>query len=178
MEIRIRDGEGCGPSLELAWDTIFDGKAGVGDWALAGPGEVNNRGGLQAQKGLLTAVVLALFTDKRCPDDHPLRRFADDDQRGWWGDGVDVRDELGEGELGSLLWLLERSVATDETARYARLFALEALEPLKRQGAVARIDVFSQLTGTNRIDLGVDLYARDGSKLFDRRFEILWLQVR
>jgi phage gp46-like protein len=178
VEIRIRDNEGCDPPAQLLWDTVFDPKLGVGDWTLAGSDEPNNRGGLAAKRGLVTAVVLALFTDKRCPADHPLRQYADQDPRGYFGDGVDVREDLGEAELGSLLWLLERSVVTEETAQWARAFAIEALAPLQRQNAVARIDVFTTARPElNRLDLGVDLYARDGVKVFSRQFDILWRQV-
>lgn len=176
VEITIRTDEGCAPAVQLTWDTVWDSKSGTGDWALASAAEKNNRGGLQAKAGLATSVELALFTDKRCPDDHPLRRFADRDPRGWWGDAVDVREDLGEQELGSLLWLLERAVATDETARWARSFAIDALAPLKAQGAVAKIEVLSEVVD-KRINLAVLLYARDGSIVFDRKYDLLWQQV-
>jgi phage gp46-like protein len=176
VEISIRTDEACATPAQLTWDTVWDSKTGTGDWALAGASEKNNRGGLQAKAAIATAVELALFTDKRCPDDHPLRKFADQDPRGWWGDAVDVRDDLAEQELGSLLWLLERSVATEETARWARAFAIEALAPLKTQGVVASIDVQSEVVG-KRLNLAVLLYARDGSVAYDRKYDILWQQV-
>lgn len=176
VDVSIRVDEACDAPRQLPWDTVMDPKAGVGDWSLASVSEKGNRGGLKATAALATAVELALFTDKRCPDDHPLRRFADNDPRGWWGDAVDVRADLGEQELGSLLWLLERSVATEETARWARAFAADALAPLKAQGAVAKIDVQSELAD-NRINLAVLLYARDGAIVFNRKYDLLWQQV-
>jgi len=169
--IRIRDGEADRDSPWLLPDTVWQQATHSGDWALKG-------GGLQAEKALETAVILALFTDRRCPSDHPLARFADDDPRGWWGDGVDVRSDLGEGDLGSLLWLLERSVVTAETARWAESLAAEALVPLVSQGAVARIAVTVEAQPErNRLDLLVQLYDRFGGQVYDRKFDLLWQQV-
>lgn len=169
--IRIRIGEDAAADPWLPWDTVWSPAQQAGDWMQAGAG-------LAAERGLATAVVLALFTDRRCPKDHPLARWADGDPRGWWGDGVDVRDDLSERELGSLLWLLERATVSAETARWAEALAAEALMPLKAQGAVARIGVTAEARpADNRLDLLVQLYDRDGTTLYDRKFDLLWRQV-
>lgn len=179
MDVRFRVSEGCDPQPLLLWDSVWNANLGVADWALAGSSETLNRGGLAATRALHSAVVLALFTDRRVPDTHPLRYLAGNDPRGWWGDGIDVRDDLGEDELGSLLWLLERAPLTDEIVRWAETMAIEALNPLLRQGVVVRIE--AEATGNVaalRLELVVRLFGRDGSKAFDGRFEILWNQTR
>lgn len=179
--ITIRQAEGCGVDPFLLWDSHFDNRAGFADWALAGIDEVNNRGGLASTAALETAVTLALFTDKRLPDGHPLTYLADGDRRGWWGDGADVQGDRGEAELGSLLWLLERApltVAGQPIARWAEAFALEALACLQSQGVVVRIDVAAQANEiANRLELTVGLYGRDSARVYDRRFDLLWQQV-
>ncbi|HWL06720.1 MAG TPA: phage GP46 family protein [Xanthobacteraceae bacterium] len=177
--MRVRISEGSDPQPQLLIDSVWSPENGFADWAVAGPNETLNRGGLQATAALHTAVVLALFTDRRCPDDHPLRKYVGDgDPRGWWGDAVDVRVDLFEDELGSLLWTLERAVLTEDTRRWAQRLAEEALAPLIRQGAVVRIDVQAEARqALNRLNLYVQLYGRDGTRKYEHRFEDIWRQV-
>lgn len=180
MTLRVRIDEGGAPQPLLLWDSVWVPALGFADWALAGPDETQNRGGLRAKAALATAVVLALFTDVRCPDDHPLRYLADGDQRGWWGDGIDVRTDLGEAPLGSLLWLLERAPLTSEiVSRWAPTIVKDALAPLVRQLAVTRIDVETSANETqSRLEILIRLYGRDGEKIFDERFAAVWQQIR
>ena len=54
------------------------------DLALAGAGDARD---LQGDDGLLTAVIISLFTDARAHDDDPLpdeRVGVTSDKRGWW----------------------------------------------------------------------------------------------
>lgn len=179
MDVIVRAAEGCGPDPFLLWDSVWSPELGLADWAVAGRDEKNNVGGLSAKRALFTAVVLCLFTDKRVPADHPLAYLASGDPRGWWGDAVDVRDDLGEADLGSLLWLLERAPLTDDVVRWARAFALEALEPLKGQHAVVRVDAqVAANKPAGRLELTVQLYGRDGSSVFDARFDLVWKQIQ
>lgn len=185
VEILIRQQEGCDPDPFLLWDSversIEEGTDFLCDWQLSGASEALNRGGLQAQHALETAVMLALFTDAYVPTDHPLAYLADGDNRGWWGDGIDVRADLNERTLGSYLWLLERApltVAGVPIETWAQQFAIAALAPLQQQGAVARIDVqAASLPANSRLELAAQLYGRDGAKVYDRRFDLVWKQV-
>ena len=183
-DVVIRAAEGCDPDPFLLWDsrwwpTVVSG--GGADWRLAGSDEPLNRGGLAAQGALATAVVLLLFTDKRLPPDHPLAWLADGDPRGWWGDGVDVRADLSETDLGSWLWLLERAPLTingQSTAVWAQSFAADALAPLMAQKAVARIDTAASVNEIDsRLELAVQLYGSDGAVTYDQKFELVWQQV-
>lgn len=176
MQILIRANEACRPDPYLLWDTVFNQAAGVADWAIAS-GEPLNIGGLAAQAGLETAVTIALFTDKALPPTHPLAYLVTDgDFRGWWGDAF-ARTDLGEGPLGSWLWVLERAPLTPEIARYAQQFALDALAPLQQQGAVVRIAASATISGQSLL-LAVQLYGRDGAKVYDRQFDLLWQQLQ
>lgn len=177
MDVLIRGNEACEPDPFLLWDTIWNPLAGIGDWAIAGnvPG---NSGGLAANAALETAVTLALFTDAALPANHPLAYLvADGDRRGWWGDGVDVRTDLGEGPLGSCLWVLERAPLTQTIARWAQRFAEDALAPLQSQGAVVEIDVSAQIAGTNVLALSIAMVGRNGAKVYDRKFDLVWSQI-
>lgn len=178
MDVRIRVAEGCDPQPVGLWDSVWNANAGCADWALAGTSDPLNIGGLQATAALHTAVVLALFTDRRVPAEHPLRYLAGSDPRGWWGDAIDVRTEDGEAELGSLLWLLERAPLTAEIVRWAQAMAIDALNPLVAQRAVVRVEV--EATGgetTGRLELIVRLYGRDGQRVYDQKFERVWDQI-
>lgn len=166
----------CPAEPYLLWDSVWDAAEGAADWALSDPREAGNRGGLAAADPIATAVILALFTDRRCPDDHPLRRLVEDgDLRGWWGDAVDLREDLGEAPMGSLLWLLERAVADDEMARWARAFAQDALSPLLAAGLFARAEIDARaFPARAAIALSVDLFGRDGARTHALRFDPLW----
>lgn len=177
----IRQLEGCSDDETLLWDSVWDAEAGVADWALADPDETSNRGGLRAKAAIETAVVLCLFTDKRIDPDHPLYFLADGDRRGWWGDGIDVRADLGETALGSLLWVLERAPMTIKgfsVGFWAEQFANDALKPLLDQGVCARINVSSIVDQAGgKLFLIVQLFASDGSKMYEQQFDVLWRQV-
>jgi phage gp46-like protein len=177
---RLRINEG-GDALPIQlWDSVWNPLEGQADWALAEPDESQNRGGLRAKAALHTAVTLALFTDLRCPDDHPLAYLADGDRRGWWGDGVDIRSDLGETPLGSLLWLLERAPLTSEIVqRWAPTLVQDALAPLLAQGAVTRMEIGTAANELrSRLEITVRLYGRDGSRIYDERFAVIWNQLR
>jgi phage gp46-like protein len=186
-EFLIRGNEGCQPDPTLLWDSVHigieDGVDFVCDFAISNPSvEPLNVGGLQAVAELATAVYLLLFTDLYIPPDHPLAYLADGDNRGGWGDGVDVRGDLGEVPLGSWLWLLERVplvAAGMPIEQWAQVFALAALAPLQDQGAVAQIVADAVADVENeRIVLTVQLYGGDGTIVFDRRFDLVWRQLR
>lgn len=179
--MRIRIDEGAAPQPLLLWDSVWQPFQGFADWALAGADEAQNAGGLRAKASLASAVTLALFTDVRCPPDHPLRYLVDDDDlRGWWGDGIDVRDDLGEAPLGSLLWVLERAPLTsDIVSRWAPQIARDALAPLLRQRVVTRIEVETTANEIrNRLEIFPRLYGRDGAAVFAQRFDVVWQQIR
>lgn len=176
VRIRINEGEDRQPIL--LWDSVWSPAEGMADWAIADADELQNRGGLRSKAALHTAVIISLFTDRRMPDDHPLRYLVEDgDQRGWWGDAVDVRADLFETEMGSLLWIFERAPLTERIRKWVETLALEALQPLIRQGAAVRIDATAVAHfALNRVDLAVQIYARDGSRIYDSKFEDIWRQ--
>jgi phage gp46-like protein len=185
-EYLIRANEGCAPDPFLLWDSVHRDIEGgtdfVCDWVLAQAGTDNlNVGGLQATSELATAVYLALFTDAYVPPDHPLAYLADGDNRGWWGDGVDVRTDMDEGPLGSWLWLLERAplvAAGVGIDQWAQSFASQALAPLQAQGAVAKITTAAVIdTQNSRLGLSVALYGSDGSRAYSGQFQLAWQQL-
>lgn len=177
--LRVRIDEGSDAQPILLWDSIWVPWKGHADWAIAGADEPQNRGGLKSKAALHTAIVIALFTDKRIPDDHPLRRLVDDgDPRGWFGDGEDIRAELGEREMGSLLWVFERAYLNEDIRRWVEAIALDALATLIFQGVCARITATAFANSAiNRLDLDIALYGRDQGQIYNFRFDDIWRQT-
>lgn len=178
LTVRIDEGEQKQPTL--FWDSVWHPWRGQADWALADADETQNQGGLRAKAALHTAAVLCLFTDKRISKDHPLFHLVEDgDQRGWFGDGVDVRDDLHETEMGSLLWIFERSYLNDEIVRHVELEAQIALQCLIDQGACVRIDCVAERRPApgDGVNLDIKMYGRDGSRLYDYKFQDIWGQT-
>ncbi len=167
----------CPNEAALAWDTTWNIQTGGGEWRLADAQERGNVGGLAATRHLETAVVNLLFTDARCPQNHPLAKRAGGDLRGWWGDAVDIG---GEGALGSLLWLVtDYGIASDADARWAEAFATQALAPLIEARVAARVVATAQAApARNRLDLAIALYGRDGAQMHSQVFSHYWGALR
>lgn len=105
---------------------------------------------LEPERGLASAVLLSLFTDRRARDGDELP-FDQDDPRGWWGDA------LGAFPLGSRLWTLHREKQTQQTLNRAREFAAEALQWLLDEEIAERIEVDATFPsmGVMAIDVAV-----------------------
>src|SRR5580765_834654 len=123
-----------------------------GEWQMAGKDEPNNVGGIKGDQALLTAIALALFTDRYSTSP---RLRAGPDPRGWWGDGL---DQQGQPPLGSGIWVYFNGVLTNQVAQEVRAATLEALQPLlvKKGGPVARFDVVTFAdTANGRLDVQI-----------------------
>jgi phage gp46-like protein len=176
--LRVRIDEGSSPQPILLWDSIWVPWKGAADWAIAGPTETQNQGGLQAQGALSTAVILCLFTDKRIPTNHPLFYLVTDgDPRGWFGDGEDIETDQGETDMGSLLWVFERAPLTANIVQWVEAIALDALAPLIFQGVATKIVATATPNfASNRCDLTVNIYGQNGTQLFSQQFADIWKQ--
>jgi phage gp46-like protein len=93
---------------------------------------------LASERGLQTAVMLSLFTDRRAEtDDQPPSGDARD-RRGWWADQfADIEGDL----IGSRLWLLDRSKRINETALRAKEYANESLAWMLEDRVVSGVNV-------------------------------------
>ncbi len=179
VAVNLRVAEGCQTLPFPFWDSVWNEAQGSCDWALAAPSEISNVGGLQARSALATAVILCLLTDAYVPPSNPLSQFIDpNDARGWWGDGVDVRTDLGETTLGSYLWTLQRAVATDQVAQLAQAEAIRALSPLIGQMSVVGVNAQASVSPRNNaLWLAVQLYGRNGVLVYARQWDDFWNQL-
>ncbi|MDR1946631.1 MAG: phage GP46 family protein [Desulfovibrio sp.] len=117
---------------------------------------------LRGDDGLLTAVIISLFTDRRAlPDDAlPDERIGlPSDRRGWWGD---ILPEPGD-PLGSRLWLLWREKDMDVVVERARQYADEALQWIVRDGLVGERRVTASRVQGGYLGIGVELLPLPGT---------------
>ncbi len=148
----------------------FDGAALSFDWQLTG-------GDLGIDGGLRSAVIVSLFTDRQAEDDDVLPTGGTD-RRGWWGDLKTDGSAAPAGDrIGSLLWLLGRELATEETRQRAVDYAGDALAWLIDDGVAQTVDVDATLTGapaSRSIALQITITRRDGTSTKRDVFDLLW----
>lgn len=124
---------------------------------------------LETDRGLRTAVLLSLFTDRRAEDDDIPPSGDANDRRGWWGDQfLEVKGD----KYGSRLWLLDRSKDTNERSLRAIEYAREGLAWMIEDKVVAGVDV--SIDATSRPKLLVIGLQRPGRDPVFFRFAHTW----
>src|SRR5262245_45279219 len=115
-------------------------------------------GTLDESEELATAVRVALGTDKLADANEVLPDPDSTDRRGWWADYQ--AEELWDGwPIGTKNWLLSRAKITDamaeegSTLERARIYTLEALQPLIDRRVCSRVDVEATRTELERIEV-------------------------
>lgn len=98
---------------------------------------------LASDRGLATAVMLSLFTDRRAETDDVPPSGDTRDRRGWWADEfLEVEGD----KYGSRLWLLGRAKATNETVLRAQEYIREALAWMLEDRVVSAVDAIAEIT--------------------------------
>ena len=114
--------------------------------------------GLSLDDGLITLVLICLFTDARAGVDDVIPDGSGD-PRGWPG------DTFSEFSWGSKLWLLDREKLTETVRQRVEDYALLSMQPLLRAGYARSAEVQAGITGTDRIQFTVVLTRPDKSLL-------------
>lgn len=117
-----------------------------------------------ADYSLLTSVIISLFTDAKASIDDELPDPRDLDLRGWWGNSTNPLRP--SDQVGSKLWLLERSKATKETLNKAEQYTRDALQWIIDEGIAKRTDIVvenqrSEISGTNILGIHVAIIRPD-----------------
>lgn len=124
---------------------------------------------LASDRGLMTAALLSLFTDRRGEVDDKPPSGDPRDRRGWWADEfLEVEGD----KYGSRLWLLDRAKRTNETVLRAKEYVREALAWMLEDRVVASIDVEVETTKDGLL-IGVGLQ-RPGRDPVSFRFAHAW----
>lgn len=102
-------------------------------------GDISYKGGeLLREKGLKTAVLMSLYTDKRAAPDDELPDLYSTDRKGWWGDQT---SDIPGDEIGSKLWLRSRSKTTPQTLVDVESDVRDALQWMIDDGVAIDIEV-------------------------------------
>lgn len=122
---------------------------------------------LEGDSGLLTAVIISLFTDARAHADDPLpdeRVGQASDRRGFWGDGLHDPSSAFQApaSIGSRLWLLWREKDLDEVVARADMYAREALSWLEDEGWVKSLAVSAERVQKAYLGISVSLLPAGG----------------
>ena len=127
-------------------------------------------GDLLSDEGYETAVNISLFTDARVlPEELPA---GESERRGWWGD--EFNDIAGD-QIGSKLWLLDRSKISEDTRNRAEEYAKDALQWFIDDGIAESVKVTATLVNkTERIDIGVEIARPRVKDLYYYRFQLVW----
>jgi len=122
--------------IRLSWDDIFL----EGDLSYLPSGDV------ESETGFVSAVIISLFTDRRAKIDDELPDPNNKDRRGWWGDlaSPDVEGD----QIGSKLWLLERSKTTPDVLYKAKKYAEECLQWMIEDGHASKVEVETERQST------------------------------
>lgn len=131
-----------------------------------------------ADDGLMSAVVISLFSDRLAAPDDQLPDGSGS-RRGWWADApadgstIATDDDL----IGSRLWLLSRAKATPDTARRAQAYCLEALNWMLTDGIAGDIQVAAEWIDADKLGIKVAIsrYVA-GAVTADRTFDLVWAQ--
>lgn len=128
---------------------------------------------LASDRGLVTAMILSLFTDRRAENDDQPPSGDERDRRGWWADQfADIEGDL----IGSRLWLLDRSKRTNETKLRAEEYVSEAWAWMLEDRVVSGIDVTVEVTDAGLLISGA--VQRPGRDPVTFRFDHTWDHVQ
>jgi len=128
---------------------------------------------LESDRGLETAVIISLFTDRRANEDDVLPDSNNLDRRGWWGD---LTSDFENDQIGSRLWLLEREKTVPNVVIRAKQYAEEALRWLIDDGVAMKVEVETERQGVS----GNDILAisgrifKPGGDIYKFKYETQW----
>ncbi|MDA8488574.1 phage GP46 family protein [Kluyvera sp. Awk 3] len=123
--------------------------------------------GLSLDDGLVTLVLICLFTDARADAADEISDGSGD-PRGWPG------DTFSDSPWGSKLWLLEREKLTEPVRQRVEDYARLSMQPLLRSGYARTANVDATIATDDRINFTVTLTRPDKSMLtieLSRRWE-------
>lgn len=136
-------------------------KVYTGDWQVVSPG-------LEVEDGILTAVIISLFTDRRADDNDQLP--SGDDRRGWWGD---ILSDIEGDRIGSRLWLLSREKQLQSVINKAREYATESLLWMIEDGVASGVNVQAEKVRDGVLEISVEIH-RPKKTVVKYLFEGFW----
>lgn len=136
-------------------------KVYTGDWQIVSPG-------LEIEDGILSAVIISLFTDRQADVSDPLP--SEGDRRGWWGDAL---SDIEGDKIGSRLWLLSREKQMQSVVVKAKEYATESLMWMVEDGVASGINVRAEIVRDGVLGISVEIY-RPKKTVVKYLFEGFW----
>ena len=138
--------------------------------------------GLDQTQELVTAVIVALGTNRLALPTDELPGLNNDTYRhGWWGD-LNAAEIWGGWQIGSRFWLMRRSKITDSayksgaTIVNAQNYGMEALQPFIDNQICSSIDVQAFRVSSEQINVHCTLY-RGPKSAIQLRFDGMWQEL-
>jgi phage gp46-like protein len=122
-------------------------------------------GDFKSTTGLDTAIIMSLFVDKRASQDEISEPSL---RRGWQGNELNNDSDY---EIGSKLFLLDQSRATQKTVNNAESYASDGLSHFIQDGIAKKIDVSGESSGSN-VTLNIE-FTRDENQVDSKQY-MLW----
>lgn len=119
-------------------------------------------GDLALDEGLVSPVLVSLFSDGLAREDDPIPDGTED-RRGWWA------EDRGAG-WGSRLWVFDRGKTGTATSAAVREAARDSLRWLETAGIASEVAVSSSVNGRHEIDLAIAI-SRGTSPTWSRLWE-------
>ena len=143
--------------IALAWNPAIGGF----DLALEG-------GQLVTDDGLMTAIIVSLFTDARASADDVLPEPGSD-RRGWWGD---MLSPVAAWQMGSKLWLLAREKQVPAVLARARDASRAALGWLIEDGIASSVEVSARFPRQGWLGLVIEIVRPNGPAR--QKYDFAW----
>ncbi|MEQ9865068.1 phage GP46 family protein [Pectobacterium aroidearum] len=139
-------------------------------WHLPEGGDIEiEHNGLSSDEGLVSLVLICLFTDARAADSDEIPDGTED-RRGWPG------DSFSDFPWGSKLWLIEREKLTEAVRMRAENYANLSMQPLIRYGYTRAAQVIATIPRMNWLSLSIVLTRPNNSALtveINKRWEAI-----
>lgn len=124
------------------------------------------RGGdLRTDSELRTSVLVSLFSDARALESDQIPDGSSD-PRGWCG------EVFSKVSIGSRLWLLDRSVLSDEVVRKVKDYISEALSWMVTEKVASRVNVQTERYKNHGVIASIEIYRNNRNV----QFELVWKQ--
>ncbi|WP_339097193.1 phage GP46 family protein [Pectobacterium brasiliense] len=140
------------------------------NWHLPSGGDIEiEHNGLSSDEGLVSLVLICLFTDARAADSDEIPDGTKD-RRGWPG------DSFSDFPWGSKLWLIEREKLTEAVRLRAENYANLSMQPLIRYGYARAAQVIATIPRMNLLALSIVLTRPNNSALtveINKRWEAI-----
>lgn len=157
--------------MGVLWHRL-DNELGRGDIAQTTTAFEPFTGNLMTDEGLISTVELSLFTDRRAPDGADLPG-GPLDLRGWWGDQFWAADfDLPQFQIGSLLWLLDRSKNRAATVALVKDYAEDGVAWMIGAGILESATAVAERCAKDTIAFRLELFRpQDPDSLWTPRWE-------